>query len=84
MCRIAILIISALLGTLAALHPFASTDPAIDPIDKIICPFYVLTPLIPVLSEGVFVAVAVVSNLLLYSLIAWVVTVMIGRAAADL
>ena len=70
--------IAALLGSAAALHPFASTDPTIAVLDRFICPFYALTPLLPKLSDPLFFAVAFGSNVILYCVIAWKATTMIG------
>jgi len=59
----------------AALHPFANiTDPAIGALDKAICPFYAMTPLLPKVSDAMFFTLAVTSNLLLYGVIAWKIT----------
>jgi hypothetical protein len=83
--KLVIMIVAAILGTLAAMHPFAAiTDPAIGGVDKIICPFYALTPLLPKLSDPVFFGFALASNILLYCLIAWKVTAMIGGSAGDM
>jgi hypothetical protein len=76
--RLVVMILAAILGMLAAMHPFASiTDPAIGGVDKVICPFYALTPLLPKLSDPVFFGLAVASNILLYCLIGRAVTAMI-------
>jgi hypothetical protein len=75
--KLVVMILAALLGTLAAVHPFAKiTDPAIGGVDQVICPFYALTPLLPELSEPVFFGLAVGSNILLYCFIGRAVTAM--------
>jgi len=76
--RAAPTLLALFLGSLAAVHPFARiTDPAVDTFDKVICPVYWLAPLVanrPQWRDAPFFSIAILSNALLYSLIAWKVT----------
>ena len=83
--RLVVMVVAAIFGALAAMHPFAATtDPAIGGVDKIICPFYALTPLLPKLSDPVFFGLALTSNILLYCLISWKATAMIRGGAGGM
>jgi len=68
------------------LRPFANvTDPAIGPFDQVICPFFLLAPLVadkPQWRDAPFFTLAIVTNALLYGFVAWKV-VGIVRTKAD-
>ena len=69
--RVGIAAIALLLGALAALHPFANvTDPAIESFDKLICPFFLLAPIVaemPAWRGTPFFVSAIALNALLYA-----------------
>jgi hypothetical protein len=73
-----ILAVALIAGVFAALRPFANvTDPAIETLDKVICPFYLLAPVfneIPGLRDGPFFITAITVNALLYAAAAWKIT----------
>src|SRR5258706_10475136 len=68
--RVMILLAALVAGVFAALHPFANvTDPAIETLDKVICPFYLLAPAfaeIPAWRDGPFFSMAIAVNSLLF------------------
>ena len=73
--RVMILLAALIAGVFAALHPFANvTDPAIETLDQVICPFYLLAPAfaeIPGWRDGPFFSMAIAVNSLLYVFVAW-------------
>jgi hypothetical protein len=68
------LITSFVVGVLAAMRPFWNVgDPAIEAVDKFICPFYNLAPVFPNVpgsGDDLFFRLAYVSNGLLYVIVA--------------
>jgi hypothetical protein len=70
--RAVVTLIALLMGILAALHPFAKvTDPALGPVDMVICPFYLLAPILAGMGDAPFFISAITVNALLYALVAW-------------
>ena len=64
-----------IVGVLAASRPFWNVgDPAVEPIDKLLAPFYNLAPLfpnVPGTGDALFIWFVYAANGILYGLVAW-------------